>query len=128
MDYKINPFAFASGIFPVPDVLVDENIRLASVVQLKVMLYMLRHAKQEVTKEDISQALCLDVCDVADAMIFWEERGVLTREIEKAMQIPTTQSAPLKQTEGQLTTIHIEKTEEPKAEKKTEKKTEEKEL
>ena len=38
MDYKINPIAFASGIFPVPDVLGDENIRLASVVQLKVML------------------------------------------------------------------------------------------
>ena len=123
MDYKINPFAFASGIFPVPDVLVDENIRLASVVQLKVMLYILRHAKQEVTKEDISQALCLDVCDVADAMIFWEERGILTRDIEKSQQIPQAQSAPAvqAQTESQVTTVHIEKSEKPKAEKKAEK-------
>lgn len=116
MDYKINPFAFASGIFPVPDVLVDENIRLASVVQLKVMLYLLRHSKQSVTKEDISQALCLDVCDVADAMIFWEERGLLTRDIENAKQIP--QSQPV-----QLTQVHIEKAEttDSKKEKKQEK-------
>ena len=57
MDYNVNPMAFMSGIFPVPDVLVDENIRLASVVQLKVILYILRHSKEKITKEGLEKAV-----------------------------------------------------------------------
>ena len=73
MEFKINPGAF-SGIFPVPTAIVDENIRLASVVQLKVILYLLRHGGTgQVTCQDISEALFLDIQDVADAMLFWYE-------------------------------------------------------
>ena len=67
MEFKINPASF-SGIFPVPTAIVDENIRLASVVQLKVILYLLRHGStRQVTVKDISDALFLDSQDVADA-------------------------------------------------------------
>ncbi|MGN1195924.1 MAG: DnaD domain protein [Acutalibacteraceae bacterium] len=78
MEYKINPSAYSS-MFPVPVSLVDENIRLASVVQLKVILYFFRHSMtgEEVKTEDIAKALFLDEADVADALIFWRERGLL---------------------------------------------------
>ncbi|MBR5437638.1 MAG: hypothetical protein IKV21_01845, partial [Clostridia bacterium] len=77
MEYKINPMAF-TGIFPVPNSLVDDNIRLASVVQLKVLLYMLRHSNDGMAEsENIASALSLDTEDVKDAMIFWAERGLL---------------------------------------------------
>ncbi len=80
MEYKINPMAF-TGIFPVPNSLVDENIRLASVVQLKVILYMLRHSNDGMAEtEVIAQALSLETDDVRDAMIFWSERGVLVKD------------------------------------------------
>lgn len=78
MEYKINPSVYSS-MFPVPVSLVDENIRLASVVQLKVILYFYRHsmAGEEVKTEDIAKALFLDEADVADALIFWRERGLV---------------------------------------------------
>ena len=80
MEYKINPMAFA-GIFPVPNSLVDENIRLASVVQLKVLLYILRHSNDGMAETDmIAEALSLDGDDVKDAMIFWAERGLLVKD------------------------------------------------
>ncbi len=83
MDYKINPYAY-KNIFAVPASVVDDNIRLASVLQLKVMLFLLRHSEKELSAEDISSALGYDKTDIEDAMIFWSERGLLTKDIEKA--------------------------------------------
>ena len=79
MDYKINPYAY-NNIFAVPAEIVDDNIRLASVLQLKVMLYMLRHSAASPDSEAIAAALGYDKTDVEDAMIFWCERGLLIKE------------------------------------------------
>lgn len=94
MEYKINPAAY-SGIFPVPSAIVDENIRLASVVQLKVILYLLRHSAQgrQISCLDVANALFLDAEDVADAMIFWRERGIVI-EADSA-PVPVVQSVPV---------------------------------
>ena len=83
MNFKINPLSFG-GIFAVPNSLVDDNIRLASVVQLKTLLYLLRHGNfRKVTTEEMAEALCLDKEDVQDAMIFWLERGLVLKENEE---------------------------------------------
>lgn len=88
MEYKINPMAFA-GIFPVPNSLVDENIRLASVVQLKVLLYILRHSNDGMAEiAHISSALSLDEEDIKDAMIFWAERGLLIKDGQPPEALP----------------------------------------
>ena len=95
MEFKINPASF-SGIFPVPTAIVDENIRLASVVQLKVILYLLRHGStRQVTVKDISDALFLDSQDVADALLFWYERGIVIKDGEAPAAV--VQSAPVKE-------------------------------
>lgn len=79
MNYKINPLAF-TGIFAVPDVVVDENLRLASAIHLKTLLYMLRHsARTDVTVSEISKAICYDEAEVCDALIFWEQRGLVVK-------------------------------------------------
>lgn len=83
MNYEINPYAYKS-VFAVPSSVVDDNIRLASVLQLKVMLYMLRHANEDLTSEDVASALGFDKTDTEDAMIFWCERGLLTKGAEQA--------------------------------------------
>lgn len=84
MEFKINPSAY-SNMFPIPSCIVDENIRLASAVQLKAMLYMLRHNMmgETVSCEQIGQALGYDKDDIADAMIFWLDRGLVIKSEEK---------------------------------------------
>ena len=79
MNYKINPLAF-TGIFAVPTAVVDDNLRLASALQLKTLLYMLRHATDTgLTLADISKATGYDEADIDDALIFWAERGLLVK-------------------------------------------------
>ena len=106
MSFEINPYAYKS-IFAVPTSVVDDNIRLASVLQLKVLLYMLRHSDEDLSGEAVSAALSIDKADAEDAMIFWQERGLLIRSDEAAKPV-----------------IHIETTTDvtiEKAEEKTEK-------
>lgn len=80
MNYKINPLAF-TGIFAVPTAVVDDNIRLASALQLKTLLYMLRHASTDsVSLSDISKAIGHEEEDINDALIFWTERGITVRD------------------------------------------------
>lgn len=92
MSFEINPYAYKS-IFAVPTSVVDDNIRLASVLQLKVLLYMLRHSDKDLGGEAVAAALSLDKADAEDAMIFWQERGLLIKSDESAkplLQIETT--------------------------------------
>ena len=86
MSFEINPYAYKS-IFAVPTSVVDDNIRLASVLQLKVLLYMLRYSDKDLSGEDISAALSIDKADAEDAMIFWQERGLLIKSDEVAKPI-----------------------------------------
>ncbi len=92
MSFEINPYAYKS-IFAVPTSVVDDNIRLASVLQLKVLLYMLRYSDKNLTGEDLASALSIDKADAEDAMIFWQERGLLMKSEESAkplLHIETT--------------------------------------
>ena len=86
MSFEINPYAYKS-IFAVPTSVVDDNIRLASVLQLKVLLYMLRYSEKNLSGEDVATALSLDKTDVEDAMIFWQERGLLVKSDEAAKPV-----------------------------------------
>lgn len=79
MEYNINPNAY-KNIFAVPTSLIDENIRLAGVVQLKVILYLLRHINDgDISIQNIADALGLDKFDVSDALVFWQERGIISK-------------------------------------------------
>lgn len=86
MNFEINPYTYKS-IFAVPTSVVDDNIRLASVLQLKVLLYMLRHSEENLSGEDVAAALSLDKADAEDAMIFWQERGLLVKSDEEAKPV-----------------------------------------
>ena len=81
MEFKINP-ATLCNMFALPTVITDENLRLASVVQLKAVLYLFRHsmAGETVTCEQIANAMGYEKEDIVDAMIFWLERGVVIKD------------------------------------------------
>ena len=76
MSYQINLGQWKS-VFAVPSALVDQHIKIASEAQLKVLLYLLRHAEEELSDEQLSSALRLSEEEVKNAVDFWIERELL---------------------------------------------------
>lgn len=75
MNYQINPAAYAS-IFAVPKAVVEDNLLLASPTALKALLLMLCRG-EALSSEEIAQTLKRDEADVADALVFWQQQGIL---------------------------------------------------
>ncbi len=76
MNYYINPAALKS-VMPLPQDAVMKNLKLASACQLKVLLYCFSDTAREISAENIANALGVDVYEVRDALLFWEQNGVL---------------------------------------------------
>lgn len=79
MRYSINLGEWNS-IFAVPCSVVDKHLKLAGSVQLKVLLWELRHAGENFEAADIAKTLCIDKADVADAMLYWQQTGLFTEK------------------------------------------------
>lgn len=76
MSYHINLGQW-NTVFAVPSSVTDQHLKLASSAQLKVLLYLLRHAGEPVSDESISKATGCSADEVANAAAFWVERGLL---------------------------------------------------
>lgn len=90
-----------NSIFAIPCDVVDKYIKLAGVAQLKVLLFILRHAGQNLSIDIISQALSMNQPDVKDSIQFWVEINIISIKdniiqpyYEKSVPVDTT----LKQT------------------------------
>lgn len=79
MSYKIHPSAWGA-VFPVPSQIVDKHIRLAGATQLKALLWLLRHASDTVTVEELSAAIGQKPADTIDALQYWLEHGIITAD------------------------------------------------
>ena len=66
-------------MFAVPTELVDRHLKLAGAVQLKVLLWTLRHSGEPVDEQVLSQALGIARADAADAMLYWQECGLVAK-------------------------------------------------
>ena len=66
-----------NSVFAVPSSLVDRHMRLAGAVQLKVLLWVLRHAGEEISSEKLAAAVGVSTADARDAMQYWVETGLL---------------------------------------------------
>lgn len=67
-----------NSIFAIPCDVVDKHIKLAGAAQLKVLLFMLRHAGQNISVNKIAKALAMDELDVKDSMQYWMETKVIS--------------------------------------------------
>lgn len=76
MNYKINLGCWGS-VFAVPSDVVDKYIKIASGSSIKVLLYFLRHNGTDVNAELISRELSIGKEDVSDALLFWQQQGIL---------------------------------------------------
>lgn len=79
MAISINLGAWGS-VFAVPACIADEHIKIASELQLKVILYLLRNSGKSPDYADISEALGANAEDVKDSVDFWVDRGVLCKD------------------------------------------------
>lgn len=64
-------------VFAVPSCVVDEHIKIASPLQLKILLYLLRNSENIYSVEQLSEFFSSHSEDISDAIAFWVERGVL---------------------------------------------------
>lgn len=77
MSFSIN-LGNWNSIFAVPSVVVDQHIKLAGSAQLKVLLWVLRHAGEKFSVEDIADALAMHKADVKDSMQYWIENNLIS--------------------------------------------------
>ncbi len=76
MEYTINLGAWKS-VFAVPSEIVDKHIKLAGAAQLKVILWVLRHAGEGFSAEDMARSLSMHEADVRDSLQYWVQTGVI---------------------------------------------------
>ncbi len=79
MNSIINMEVFANT-FSFPSQAVDKHIKLASAVQLKVLLYIFRHSSEQLNAKDIGSALSIDEAQVSDAIGYWGNAGILNSD------------------------------------------------
>lgn len=77
MSYKMN-LGNWNSVFVVPSDIVDKHIKLVGAVQLKVLMWVLRHAGEDFEVEGIAKDLSMHPADVKDAMQYWIENDIIT--------------------------------------------------
>ena len=78
LDYRINLGAWRK-VFAVPSCIVDNNhLKLASGTQIKVLLYLLAYPDASIRDESIAAAIGAAKEDIADALLYWTNAGILT--------------------------------------------------
>lgn len=87
MRYIINPSKW-NRAFAVPCEVVDSHIRLAGSVQLKVLLWLMRHSADEKNVEDMARDIGVSAPDCLDALTYWNEMGILVDEGESVNIVP----------------------------------------
>ena len=79
MTYNINTEIF-SNTYSVPTVVADKYLKIATLTQLKVLLYFMRNLSDSIDSQKIAAALSLPISEVEDALLFWAEREILKSE------------------------------------------------
>lgn len=76
-------YGVLQGVFAVPNCVVDQHIKLAGAIQLKVLLLLLRGSGQTVSEAELAKRIGYSEADVRDAVIYWQEAGVLSPASER---------------------------------------------
>ena len=92
MSFQIDLGAW-NQVFIVPAAVVDQHLKLAGSAQLKILLWLLRHAGEAVEPEQIGAVLGLSRADVCDAMQYWIAAGVVA-ETNQTLRPAAPAAAP----------------------------------
>ncbi len=91
MGYKINPSEFAS-VFLVPSSIAEKHIKLAGATQLKILLLALKDCANGIDSEKIAQRLSLSLPDVIDALNYWSDLGIFSKDDQELSFSPVAPS------------------------------------
>lgn len=95
MNFKVRK-DFKTPPFSVPSEIVDSHLKLAGALQLRVILYCLRHTyDEEVNPSYMAELFSVSEEDITDALMFWAELGFITCE-GPTFTPKTTQPEPVK--------------------------------
>lgn len=95
MSIRINLGEWGS-VFAIPTSIVDRHIKIASPLQLRIILFLLRNSETTYTIEQLSELFSAHTEDIQDGISFWVERGVLC---ENCNEYAPVSVAPAQQTE-----------------------------
>lgn len=102
MEFSINPQKMFGLSFSVPAEVTDKHLKLAGAAQIKVLLWLLRHAAENPTMDELCKALNMKNADATDAMQYWVECGIVLQngqapaaEEKPAYSAPAKESAPI---------------------------------
>ena len=80
------------AVFSVPAVVVDRDLKLSSPEQLRTLLWVLRHASEEITVDSVCEALRYSQANATEYLTYWQQKGILQIE-GQAVQPPPAHSA-----------------------------------
>ena len=87
-----------NAVFAVPCAVVDKYLKLASPNQLKVLLWLLRHADHGFAPREAAEATGLSEELVEEALLYWQQEGLLQSpdgvELKPAVTAPTAAVPP----------------------------------
>ncbi len=76
MNYYINPSSL-TGVFTVPNSVVDRYFKLSSGEHIKVLLYVLRNIGSDPDDREIAEECNLSEYDVKEALLYFADAGIL---------------------------------------------------
>ena len=80
--------------FPVPVAVADHLLGLASHDQLKVLLYVLCHADETLTQEQVAESCKVQPAAVEEALVFWQDCNILlTAQAVSSVSVQKTAAA-----------------------------------
>ena len=97
MSVKINLGAWRS-VFAVPSKIVDEGLKFADGVKLKVLLYVLRNADSELNVDAVSKATGVNVTDIPEALDYWVNMEILQKD--EGVYAPVNSTEEIKPTQN----------------------------
>ena len=89
MEYSLDIGAW-NTVFAVPCALVDRHLRLAGKEQLQVILWLLRHAGESFSADNLAEGLGISRDSVLDALDYWKDRGLVAENAGALFPVPQT--------------------------------------
>lgn len=78
MNYYINPQTYSTA-FPIPSQIVDNHLKLAKPEHILVILFLYRNISSSPSINEICITTGLDEYDVNEALMYWEDAGILLK-------------------------------------------------
>lgn len=109
MSYSVNIKLYTPG-FNVPNVVVDEHLKMASKDQLMVLLWILKNSPIDADLYEMSEKLNIDPRDAIDYLEYWLDAGVLASDgkLREKKPEPEYDSVPVDEKKAEVSPAAVQ--------------------